>query len=650
MQTETAPENNAQNLNDDTGKPHDQNHISENVVSVESVESPKQDSNQDSIPESTKSTISEKSKFLLMHMQKFVYKETVMDMYRYAFYEDKKNQDLTDIFIEFEKHFKLVFEMLSTDPKWSAYLDIIFFNNYPLRTKECLVNGAFSHLQYTKGRTQRDSSPITFKTKLYTPIKMNRKLLSVITPTTHKIDLEKRTAEQTVETVRVSNLEALSVLKSNLHEVTIFDRPVYRVKNGWVFNTDEKLPRKTMAVDLTSEQIDYSLLKEFVKDLKESFSWENSDHAINYLGYLIQPMLTHLMPGQMPAYSFLGPTKSGKNFLSEILAKSIYNNGIKATAIVKKLLSSQYELDVFLAELSGVIYIVFDEIKNASDEDMKVIDSIATSEIIQYRKMRYGYVQIPNHFVLALTSVHKMFTDETEGRLVKIELTQSTPLQVQHFYEKWNEKMPVLLATLLSKINSVSYTQATPLPIVEDRRSGFRLMSYFVKEVFGESPNYSVSSSTSDILDELCEMYEFYKTKPDKLRNRYPPKNICDYLALNRRNGYSRGKVINELSTALGYTSTKLNPNYKDTGYPSEAGKYYHIRIAKEKNGTNPPRHFIYIDPVIEKNFSNENTNVSNINALVQGDDNYSYFDQVRLMARESYNDINKNKLSNWVD
>lgn len=620
----------------------------ETVGNVESVESLENHHDQGETPETTKSPLRQKNKFLFRYMRHCVSKETLVDMYRYRFYQ---GHDSSSINAEFEEQFKFVFGMLSSKPKWCNRLEKLFNNAYPLYTSECLHNGTFAHVRYSKSNAQTSNNPTTYRTKLLTQIKVNNKLLKCIAPNTYEIDLEKGTVESTVETTRVANLEARSILNTNLHEVTLFDRPAYGVTNGWFFDSESRLPRKVSAVDLTSDLIDFELLVKFVKDLKETFSWESHEHFLNYCGYLIHPMLAHLMPGQMPLYSYHGPTKSGKNFLSEILAKLLYSNGIRATAIVKKLLTSQYELDVFLAELSGVIYIVFDEIKNASDEDLKVIDSFATSEKILYRKMREGYAQKDNLYVVSLTSVHKSFTDETEGRLVKIELTQSTPIQVQNFYERWRDQMPVLLATIVSKVNSVDYSSTTSLPIVEDRRSGFRLMSYFVKEVFGEAPSYAVTTSASDILDELCEMYEFYKLKSDKYRNRYTPKNICDYLTLNRRNGYNKGKVINEISTALGYTSTRLNPNFKDTGYPSEAGKHYHIRLAKEKNGTNPPRYFVYVDPIIsnEKSYAtdleyvNDILNLSSetildpVNAITPEKDD-SYFDSVSLMAREVFN------------
>lgn len=579
------------------------------------------------------STEKEKGKFLSTKIKNFMAKESLEEMYLYKF-NDESQQMFNIKFMNWFTYFN------QNDAEWFTILECLFQGIYPIHRYEVIVNGAFAHTKYCQREIKILQTPITYKTTHYTPIKIKDCQINVIAPNTLEVDVEKKTVTQTVNTTRAKQLEKRSTALTNLYEVITYDRPAYGVNSGWAFE-DSKLPTKISPSILVSKEINYPFLQKFTDDLFASFSWSDPKHAINYLTYLLQPMLAHLMPGQMPGYAFLGPTKSGKGFLSEVLVKALYSNGIKPTVALKKLLSNQYELDVFLSEINDAIYIVFDEIKNSSDEDLKIIDSLLTNEKIQSRKMRHGYVQTSNRYVVALTSVYKNFSDETEGRLIKIELNGSDTLKVQNFYEKWKNQMPIILATIFERLNNVIYTDTTNLPKIEDRRMGFRLMSYFVEQVFGLTPDYSISTSTNDMLDTLCDAAEFYKTKTKNGQLRLTPKNISDFMAQNRRYINGKDKLINEIYTALAYTTTRNNPAYKNTGYLAENGKYYHLRIAKERNGESY-RHYVYIDPQTSTQKSLDRASVEPEAHLAQMEENLDeiFFNELTIKASNDYDDI----------
>nr|BFD68767.1 hypothetical protein HAGR004_37890 [Bdellovibrio sp. HAGR004] len=493
-------------------------------------------------------------------------------------------------------------ELAEKDNDWRMQLMHIFGGLYPSSHREFYFGGSICQKIYPKANPHTDNRRHTFSSESYSPLKtISGKLAERLAPATFRVwrGEKKVHIDKTSETVRFLNFEREAFLKSALHEVVIYDRPVYQIKTGWHDHDSNRLPKKTYAAEITSTKTDETLLKSFVDDLKSTFAWDHDSNSfVNYLGYLIQPMLAHLAPGQLPGYLFLGPTKSGKNCLSDGLVSYLYSRRGQSTVKVAKLPSGPYEVGVFLGNAAGSIFLVFDEVKNATDEELKALDSLLTSGRIQTRQMRQGYIELDNYFVIGLTSVHKGLTDETEGRLVKVTLTESRPEAIGDFMKRWTDKFPELLSTLFFKLSQV-VNDESKYPRISDRRPGFQVIAYFVNQVFGYQPNYSVDATVNDFLDDICLMYEEVHEVKNASKGRISIKQISDYLNNKHRFRFSRDRLINELNTALGYGSTKKHPSYKDAGYQAENGKHYHIRIVRE--GIKTKRYFLYIECLDDK-------------------------------------------------
>jgi hypothetical protein len=134
----------------------------------------------------------------------------------------------------------------------------------------------------------------------------------------------------TAEVERFHNADKKAVPKSSLHEEVIFNRPAYGVSSGWEKYNESRLPRKVEAAEVTCSSVDGSIVKEFIFDLSKTFAWcEPNSYGgtalAAYLGYLVQPIISHLGSGQMPAYFFFGATQSGKGYLSSVLPSLIYH-------------------------------------------------------------------------------------------------------------------------------------------------------------------------------------------------------------------------------------------------------------------------------------------------------------------------------------
>lgn len=504
----------------------------------------------------------------------------------------------------FQETYNIAFnELQERDHEWSMQFLHIFNGLYPVTHREFYFGGSICQKIYPKANPHTDNRRHTFTSESYSSLKnVSGKLVERLAPATfHVWEAEngKVHIDKTSETVRFLNFEKEAFLKSSLHEVVIYDRPVYQIKTGWHDHDPYRLPKKTYAAEITSKKVNESLLTGFVEDLKATFAWDHDSNSfVNYLGYLIQPMLAHLAPGQLPGYLFLGPTKSGKNCLSDGLVSYLYSRRGQSTVKVAKLPTGPYEVGVFLGNSAGSIFLVFDEVKNATDEELKALDSLLTSGRIQTRQMRQGYIELDNYFVIGLTSVHKGLTDETEGRLVKVTLTESRPEAIGDFMKRWSDKFPELLSTLFFKLNQV-VNEESKYPRINDRRPGFQVIAYFVNQVFGYQPNYSVDATVNDLLDDICLMYEEVPEVKNASKGRISIKQISDYLNNKHRFRFSRDRLINELNTALGYGTTKKHPSYKDAGYQAENGKHYHIRIARE--GVKTKRYFLYIECLEDK-------------------------------------------------
>lgn len=487
------------------------------------------------------------------------------------------------------------------DLDWSLRFKHIFHSHYPTVEREVWSNSRICQRRYPR-RQQESDYKTTFSISTLSPIKEPKNNLgSKIAPALYMIHINNDGTGRvtpTSEAERFFNGERMAVPRSSLSEVVLYNRPTWGIENGWQPYQKGFLPKRNETPKLVSQVNSESLIGEFVDDLQETFSWENDEQCPRYLGMLIQPMIAHLSPGQNPAYAVLGPTKSGKGYLSSVLPAVLYSRNGDPTVLVKKMPNSTYEMEVFLGTCREALFLCLDEVKNASDEEFKMIDAMCTQENLQARIMRQGYYEIPNLITICMTAVHQNFTDETYGRLATMKLNESRSEMVADFHSRWKHRGPELLSSLFHRISGVSFDYLN-LKRVPDRRPGFSVVAYFVEQVFGMRPNYAVDSTSHDVLDDLCRMYEeARKWGTDKGPwKRYTAANFVSFMAENYDRRWKRSSAASAINTALGYKSTLNHPNYKTTGYPAESGKHYHIDVREE--GIRTKRSFIYIREVM---------------------------------------------------
>lgn len=483
------------------------------------------------------------------------------------------------------------------DLQWGLRLRVIFKDKYPSRAREYWVSGGIAERRYERQPSNPDM-PASFQIEHYENIKNPGKVLATkIAPDLFVIEAkgkEEETAKPTADLERFQNAEKAAVPRSNLFEVIVFGRPTWRVKTGWEPYNPLRLPRMSVAAKLTCAFSRQETLIEFVDDLKATFAWPDDGSLGAYLGYLVQPMVSHLYVGQMPAYCFLGPTKAGKGYLSNALPSVLYSRMGEPTVMTKQITPSSYELEVLLNASKDAIYICFDEVKSATEDEIKLIDAFCTQATIMVRKFRHGYIEIDNHFTLSMTAVNRTFTDETYGRLAVIKLRESRPESISSFHRRWCRRGPELLRSLYDAVNVVDIDLET-LPKVTDRRPGFGLMAHVTKSVFGLDPDYSVESSNNDTLDDLCRMHEEEQRFGRNLGSwtQYALRNFTDYMNQKHEIRWKRSNALAAINTSLGYTSTRNHPSYREVGYEAESKKRYHIELREE--GQKSKRTFIYM-------------------------------------------------------
>lgn len=508
-------------------------------------------------------------------------------------------QHVQDLECLTEQIFTVVCEYVSImNFEWKNRLTCIFEGSYPEMSREVWSDGGLHCLKYGKAAKTTEKN-YTFFAEIKEPIGKPGKLIAQrVAPSLYNTEVNKKgvlEAVSTVEAIRFLNGDRKAVRYSALCEEVVYNRPAYRQSTRWEPYSSNRLPRKVIAVKNAASRFDKELLGVFKTDLLSAIAWGCKGDFANYCGYIMQPLLAHIFPGQMPIYDFSGPTKSGKGFLSSVLPKLIYNRPGKSTVAASKIFKNDYELALFLGEHRDAIFICFDEIKNATDEDLKSIDAFATQEEIPIRKMRYGYSSVENNYVLSLSCVKRMYSDETVGRLASIKLAESRPDAIQEFYEKYKNKGSELLAAILSEVNAVDF-DISNLPKVSDRRTGFRLMHHFIESIFGVKPDYSIDANSNDLLDDIAMMHEREKGKTPgfyKDWSQYSPRAVGAFLESSYGIKLQKDALIATLNSSLGYLSTRKHPVYKDTGYPAESGAYYHIELREE--GKQYKRTWIYV-------------------------------------------------------
>jgi hypothetical protein len=178
-----------------------------------------------------------------------------------------------------------------------------------------------------------------------------------------------------------------------------------------------------------------------------------------------------------------------------------------------------------------------------------------------------------------------------------LQLKESRSELISTFHQKWRKRGPEILRALFDAVNSVKIDFES-LPRVPDRRAGFGLVQHVVQSAFGLTPDYTIQSANDDILDDLCKMHEDAQRRGSIKGNwtQYSPSAFTQFMAERYELKWKRANALTAVNTALGYTSTRQHPNYKDIGYPTESGRHFHIELRKK--GMKTKRTFIYIQKV----------------------------------------------------
>lgn len=574
---------------------------------------------------------------VLNHVEKFMAKESVIELTTWNLTHNHSIEN--NLSIEIAAHLveKAIAEQNIKNPDWRDKLSVIFDEDYPIKCREYWNSGHFVHKKYEK-KTLLHESNVTFSSEQFETIRPSKTLAIKMAPTLAEIEVTQKgkTAKSTAETARFLNGEKLALPKSSLYEVIVSDRPKYRDKQFWE-TEDGKMPRKYLSAKLNCISYNPEILNDLITDLRNTFAWPNDNDATLaiYLGYLIQPLVAHLKSGQMPGYSFQGPSRCGKGYLSNVFVNLIYSRAGGHTVLSKMLPHSTYELEVYLNDVRHALFLVFDEIVHATEEQLVILNSLLTQQTIQVRKFGVGYQKIENLVTIALTSVGKNFSDETEGRLAIIKLSESRPEQIDKFHERWSTKGGELLKALVDVLDKIEIKNDS-IAQVSQRRPGFALVSHCIENVFHLKPDYSLQTSENETLDDICEMFfskfnEFGESMDNSStvpmgraigrRHRYSVKNFCNFLSGRDNRAYKRKEIFSSLLTALSYRSTAFHPIYKEKGYLfrwEKMDRYCHIEFVEESSKANR-RYWIYIQdvtPMPEKGESTEELISKNLQLL----------------------------------
>jgi len=516
-------------------------------------------------------------------MRKFIPKQELLEISKHLLKETVADPAVRET--EALRMFNKCYRLLARDAKWKERLELIFGNVYPPAAREFLNDGEFA----VWGRGMVDDRLLTYKAPAIEIIKSPSKSQSFSMAPIF-VDFESTKSGRvklhgTVNLDRFLQHEKKAMDSSALVEIEVLNRPFVGMRPGWKIKTNQ-IPRKTILPKVIAKPTK-GLLTEFKNDISHAIAWSNGDSLATYYSYLLQPMLMSHCPGVMPCYFFTGATQSGKGFLSTVLPAILYASNI-GNAVFQKKIANTYEMEVSLVQAQDSIYYVFDEIKDASEGLMKVFDHVSTAPFLQVRKILYGQYTIKNYFTFALTGVTAAFSDESLGRLARIELKESR-VSIQRFFQKWTPQMPTLLATMHYTLKK-NFTNFRGHSLIKGRRPGFGLMADATESVFNVRPLFALMQGTNDVLESVCALFNDPNAGDRKGKDRrLTPKTIRDHFNQTTGAQMSPRGIILALKTGM------ANGNSKQ--YAAEDGSRYQIRLNIEGR---EERAFVYVREINE--------------------------------------------------
>lgn len=475
-----------------------------------------------------------------------------------------------------------------TMPEWRVRLDLIFKGKYPCSSVEVIYCNALAAERYRSSKLFTINTKPTFRTKSYEIVGAPSSLiLQQIAPKLFEVVKAGcgYVLEETANATRLKRLSKKNVASSALIEVVCPSRPLYRLsksiemlKNGVV--------RRTEVPSLCSKgSPEGTALKDWANDLEKAFGWASRESFANYLAYVCQPLLIHLCPGGNAMFYFGGPSGSGKTALAKEIPLMLYCGENQETVVESRIPRDTHQFQIFLSKLTEAVYVVFDEIVDATEEQLKNLDQLATATQLTFRKLHRGFGTLENHLTVGLTSVSFEFSPETKRRLANVELTSLKNEEVQGFFQKWQSRNDEVFADLVQSVNSVDFDEKL-LPVYGGRPRGFGLLGHFVFEIFGVRPSFELKDNEIDVLSRIVEAYELGNLK-GTLRGKYLDCSMAAILAglqATCPSYLSKGQVEVMLREALPAGGNTQNDSEKKEGVPGPSGDRYHIRYVPRQN------------------------------------------------------------------
>jgi hypothetical protein len=490
-----------------------------------------------------------------------------------------------------------------SDLHWNQRLQAVCHGRYPAHAREFWCVDRIVHRQHLVASQLDDlgrSGGPSYRVQIVWPReKPSPPLAIALAPALANVVQDKcgnLKASCSASTDRFLAGQREAVAQSSLVAIECIDRPVPSLSGGWHLPSDAKqLPLYISVAAPSVTVVDgRGLIQELFADMQATFAYVDHEAFVRSVACLIQPMLNVLMPGQFPGYFYSGPTKSGKTYLAGPFPAEVYRHNAGQSVYLTRIPSSDYEMAVQLAAHRAVLYAVFDEVIDMTEEQLKILDQMITAPNLVSRVMRVGYLTRPNHVTFAFTAVAKSLPPESAGRILEIHLSESRPVEIEKFYVRWRRRGPQILRALFDALRCIKDLHiGDPVP---ERRPGFGILKRVLREAFGLVAVFDIGADEDDILDLICNacFQQVGSERPGGWR-RISFSTLATHY--NTQTGLKANKRTMErrVYTALGYESTRRHPAYQQTGYRWEDNRHYDIEIRHEGEGGGQTRSSVYV-------------------------------------------------------
>jgi hypothetical protein len=480
---------------------------------------------------------------------------------------------------------------LMKDEEWRMRLDAIHDGIYPIGPSQVFFkDGNFVCRPYLSKSTLLSNQKYTIKNKLYKPIKPTRKHAYTLAPSLTEVYQGKTKlivrAGDDIDLFLNKSMDTIP--QSSIMEVESFLIPLLH-QYSCIIMENGKLPKKIQVPEFVCKEAPRDLEKEFIDDLGNTLAFDNDRMVGNLIGFLTSPFYRHLRRSENPAFLFLGGSLSGKNFSACTLPQLLYCYEGQESVIVRKLATNLHEFGVALNEALNCPFIIFDEIEHDTPEQMKFLDSLFTADKLVYRALGQGTFDTPNIYTYGMTAVRKPdLTDETLGRILTIEFTESREQEIENLMKKWGSRGAELIRAFYDSLTKVKQSDLKMIKRIKGRRGGFSLMAHLMKEAFDLECDFEIKNEKGNqLLDQICRMASEVKpSKHIKLWKSYAFRSFRDFLVSENLSGPTNEVDFKTLfKKAVAEMDTRKNLRYREKGYEASNGCFYHIWYQEVKDG-----------------------------------------------------------------